>query len=130
MDMPSALELVERSSEPACAIDGAQRIVAWNQNAAALWGVTTDAAIGQRCYALFSIRTASDLQLCGPNCAAAVCFQPRPALQSQLCDDCRAVRRNSLHPREQHRLAGADAGGRAEGRPILQPSGGSGVSGM
>jgi DNA-binding SARP family transcriptional activator len=75
MDTPSASDLVERSSEPAFAIDGVQRIVAWNDEAALLWGVEAGTALGQHCYALFSARTSDDRLLCGRNCTAAVCFQ-------------------------------------------------------
>lgn len=75
MDRLNAIDLVERSSEPAFAIDGAHRIVAWNACATRLWGLSHESTIGRNCYALFSSHTPDGCPLCGPHCRAGACFQ-------------------------------------------------------
>lgn len=67
--------LAERSSDAAFAIDGAQRILAWNTSAERLLGVPASQATGQHCYVILSGRTSVGQVLCGPQCAAGVNFQ-------------------------------------------------------
>jgi DNA-binding CsgD family transcriptional regulator len=52
MQALDAHDLVERTSNPAFATDGARRIVAWNRPAERLLGLKRSQALGRRCYRL------------------------------------------------------------------------------
>ncbi|MFQ5946413.1 MAG: BTAD domain-containing putative transcriptional regulator [Anaerolineae bacterium] len=69
-----AVKLVEGSSEAAFALDGRQRVLAWNSRAEALLGIGEDEAIGRYCYDLLVGETSEGRPVCGPGCAAAGCF--------------------------------------------------------
>lgn len=72
--MYDALELVERSSDAAFAIDGALRVLAWNARAEALLDISHQEAVKQTCYGLLAGRSEQGKAICGPDCAAVTCF--------------------------------------------------------
>jgi DNA-binding SARP family transcriptional activator len=72
--MYDPLELVERSSDAAFAIDGALRVLAWNARAEALLDISHQEAVKQTCHGLLAGRSEQGEAICGPGCAAVTCF--------------------------------------------------------
>ncbi len=68
-------ELLERSSEAAFVIDGAQRILAWNSQAVALMGRSPEEAVGRCCYELVAGTTLDGRRVCGLDCPALGYFE-------------------------------------------------------
>ena len=68
------LELVKRSSDAAFALDGVFRVLAWNDQAEALTGISRQEAASHACYDLFTARSENGEFVCGPDCEVVSCF--------------------------------------------------------
>ena len=72
--MYDPIELVERSSDAAFAVDGSLRVLAWNAHAEALLAISHQEATMQTCYGILAGRSEQGVPICGPTCTAATCF--------------------------------------------------------
>jgi DNA-binding CsgD family transcriptional regulator len=82
---PSAEHLIFQTAEPAWAVDGAGRIVAWNEGATGLLGHPADRAVGARCWSLLGGRDTFGNQYCGRHCPLRdMAFAHQPVQRCRL----------------------------------------------
>jgi DNA-binding SARP family transcriptional activator len=73
--MIDARHLVDQASDAAFAIDGGQRIVAWNYRVRRLLGYTRREVIGRHCSDVLQALMPGGEPLCVPNCEGVRCFE-------------------------------------------------------
>lgn len=66
--MEEILEVLRQSADGACAIDGQQRIVSWNESAEALLGYRAEEVIGRLCYQVIAGRGEGGHRICRRGC--------------------------------------------------------------
>lgn len=67
-------DLVENASDAALAVDGDQRIMAWNDRASTLLGYSAPEVIGRFCHEILQAVLPGGEPLCHPGCEASLCF--------------------------------------------------------
>ena len=83
--MMDARYLVDYASDAAFAIDGEQRIVAWNYGARRLLEYTRREVLGRHCWEVFQAVCPDGEPLCFPGCEGAVCFEQSRAFAAPSC---------------------------------------------
>ena len=73
--MIDARYLVDYASDAAFAVDGGQRVVAWNYRARRLLGYTRREVIGKHCSDVLRAVLSDGEPLCFPNCEGVQCFE-------------------------------------------------------
>lgn len=86
--MDGVAQLVHFASDAAFAVDRRLRVVAWNRNAEALFGYSTQAVIGRPCYEILRAVLPDGQLLCTPECPASICFGSNTPFSAK---DCRFV---------------------------------------
>ncbi len=77
--------MVDNASEAAFAIDGEQKIVAWNYGARRLLGYTRREVLGRYCADVLQAVCPDGEPLCSSGCEGARCFQHFKAFSAPLC---------------------------------------------
>lgn len=67
-------DLIEHASDAALVVDGQQKVVAWNAEAAALLGHSADKVIGLSCHEVLNALLPDGTPLCAPACNGSLCF--------------------------------------------------------
>jgi DNA-binding SARP family transcriptional activator len=80
-----ARHLVDYASDAAFAIDGGQRIVAWNYRARRLLGYTRREVIGRRCSEVLQVTLSDGEFLCVPSCEGVRCFEQFQPFEATSC---------------------------------------------
>ncbi len=83
--MMDARYMVEYASDAAFAIDGEQRIVAWNYGARRLLEYTRREVLGRQCWEVFQAVCPDGEPLCVPGCVGILCFQQSRAFAAPSC---------------------------------------------
>ncbi len=83
--MMDARYVVDYASDAAFAIDGEQKIVAWNYAARRLLEYTRREVLGRHCWDVLQAVTADGEALCVPGCIGARCFQDSRAFTGPSC---------------------------------------------
>jgi DNA-binding CsgD family transcriptional regulator len=77
---PELLDILAEGEPPAFASDSRDRIVFWNQGAAALLGRRSEDALGRRCYEVIGGRDVFGNRFCYANCAVAASLRAGDAV--------------------------------------------------
>ena len=84
--MSDILTLISNTADGVCAVDREQRIVLWNDAAAALFGLTAQDALGKFCYEVIAGRDES-----GNLCCTDHCSNMMTALSQELVPTCKIL---------------------------------------
>ena len=83
--MIDARHLVDYASDAAFAVDGEQRVVAWNYGAQRLMGYTRSEVLGRHCSEVLQAILPDGDPLCVPNCEGARCFRTFRTFDAPAC---------------------------------------------